>query len=149
MLEGPYPNVDQVIPKSQPFSLIVLRSDIRDAIDRVSTHSDNITHQVRFELNKNEVVLRVNTADVGSGEETIEGNYDGEPMVVGYNANYLLDILKSLDSEKVVFRLDKPTSAGVVEPEGGLSDKEEDLLCLIMPLRLPDAPEVAEVGAAK
>jgi DNA polymerase-3 subunit beta len=149
LLEGPYPNVDQVIPKSQPSSLIVSRSDMRDAIDRVSTHSDNITHQVRFELNKNEVVLRVNTADVGSGEETIEGNYDGEPMVVGYNANYLLDILKSLDSEKVVFRLDKPTSAGVVEPEGGLSDKEEDLLCLIMPLRLPDAPEVAGVGAAK
>jgi DNA polymerase-3 subunit beta len=149
LLEGPYPNVDQVIPKSQPRSLVVLRSDIRDAIDRVSTHSDNITHQVRFELDKKQVVLRVNTADVGAGEETIDGEYDGEPMVVGYNANYLLDILKSLDSEKVVFRLDKPTSAGVVEPEGGLPDKEEDLLCLIMPLRLPDAPEVAEVGAAK
>jgi DNA polymerase-3 subunit beta len=146
LLEGPYPNVDQVIPKSQPTSLVVSRSEIRDAIDRVSTHSDNITHQVRFELNKTEVVLRVNTADVGAGEETVEGSYDGDPMVVGYNAIYLLDILKSLDSEKVVFRLDKPTSAGVIEAEGGLSDKDEDLLCLIMPLRLP---EVAEVGAAK
>ena len=149
LLEGPYPNVDQVIPKEQPNSLIVSRGPMRDAIDRVSTHSDNITHQVRFELSANQVVLRVNTADVGSGEETIEGSYDGGEMVVGYNAIYLLDILKSIESEKVIFRLDKPTSAGVIEPDGPLSDENESQLCLIMPLRLPETPEMAAAGAAE
>ena len=148
LLEGPYPNVDQVIPEGNPKKLVLSRTELRDAIDRVSTHSDNITHQVRFELGSSEVTLRVNTADVGSGEEVIKGEYDGDSMTVGYNANYLLDILKSFDSEKVALRLDKPTSAGVIEPEGGLPDADEDLLCLIMPLRLPDAPEVATAGAA-
>ncbi len=149
LLEGPYPNVEQVIPKSQSKSIVVGRTEMRDAIDRVSTHSDNITHQVRFELSADQVLLRVNTADFGSGEERIDATYKGEPITVGYNATYLLDILKSMDSERVVFRLDKPTTAGVIEPEGGLPDKDEELLCLIMPLRLPDTAEVATAGAGR
>lgn len=149
LLEGPYPNVDQVIPKAYTKSLVAKRSELRDAIDRVSTHSDNITHQVRFELAGDEVTLRVNTADFGSGEERIEATYKGEAMTVGYNASYLLEILKSMDSERVVVRLDKPTAAGVIEPEGGLADKDEELLCLIMPLRLPDIAEVATAGVGR
>jgi len=149
LLEGPYPNVEQVIPKTQTKSIVVGRAEIRDAIDRVSTHSDNITHQVRFELSSDQVVLRVNTADYGAGEERIEATYQGDSLTVGYNATYLLDILKSMDSERVVFRLDKPTTAGVIEPEGGLSDKDEELLCLIMPLRLPETAEAATAGAGR
>jgi DNA polymerase III sliding clamp (beta) subunit (PCNA family) len=86
---------------------------------------------------------------VGAGEETIEAKYADEPMAVAYNANYLLDILKNTEAEQVTFRLDKPTNAGVVEAEGGLADKEEDLLCLIMPLRLPEPSETTGAGAAR
>jgi DNA polymerase-3 subunit beta len=149
LLEGPFPNYDQVIPKNNQKSLVVGRADLREAIDRVSTHSDNLTHQVRLELESNRATVRVNTADVGAGEETIDARYDDEPMTVAYNANYVLDILKSMEGERVVLRLDKPTSAGVVEPEGELADKDEDLLCLLMPLRLPETVEMAGAGAAR
>ena len=60
-------------------------------------------------------------------------------MEIGYNASYLLDILRSIPTESVVFRLKTAISAGVVEPVGALPEGEESLLCLIMPLRLPDA----------
>lgn len=149
LLEGPFPNYEQVIPKGNAKLFVASRAELREAIDRVSTHSDNITHQVRLELASGKATVRVNTTDVGAGEETIEAKYGDEPMAVAYNANYLLDILKSMDGERALFRLDKPTNAGIVEAEGGLADKDEDLLCLIMPLRLPETVEMAPVGAGR
>jgi DNA polymerase-3 subunit beta len=149
LLEGPFPNYEQVIPKTNQKLLTVARGEMREAIDRVSTHSDNITHQVRLDIAPGKVTVRVNTTDVGAGEETLDGRYEDEALSVAYNANYLLDILKSLDSERAVVRLDKPTNAGVIEPDGGLADKEEELLCLIMPLRLPETNEVAMAGAGR
>jgi DNA polymerase-3 subunit beta len=121
---------------------VVSRQQLREALDRVATHSDNITHQVRFGVAPSEVRLSVNTADVGSGEETVEAKYDGDEIEVGYNANYLLDILRTIETENVLFRLNTSISAGIVEPEGALSDGSEEVLCLIMPLRLPEPAAV-------
>jgi DNA polymerase-3 subunit beta len=142
LLEGPFPNYEQVIPKSNPKQLVVSRVELREALDRVATHSDNITHQVRFSISKDEVRLSVTTADVGSGEETVAAKYDGDELEVGYNAHYLLDILKTVEAEQVTFRLNTSISAAVVEPEGALSDTAEDVLCLVMPLRLPEPAAV-------
>lgn len=142
LLEGPYPNYEQVIPKTNPKEVRVARIELREAIDRVSTHSDNITHQVRFSLRRGQVVLSVNTADVGAGEETVAANYDGEDLDVGYNATYLLDILKTIETENVLFRLNTQISAGIIVPDGALSEKDEEILCLIMPLRLPEPAAV-------
>ncbi len=142
LLEGPFPNYEQVIPKNNPKQLVVSRLSLREALDRVATHSDNITHQVRFAVAPGEVRLSVNTADVGSGEETVEARYDGDELEVGYNANYLLDILRTIETENVLFRLNTSISAGIVEPEGALSDGSEEVLCLIMPLRLPEPAAV-------
>jgi len=60
-------------------------------------------------------------------------------MEIGYNASYLLDILRSIPTERVVFRLKTALSAGLIEPVGAMPLAEESMLCLIMPLRLPDA----------
>ena len=60
-------------------------------------------------------------------------------MDIGYNAGYLLDLLRALPTESVVLRLNSALSAGVIEPVGPLPQAEETMLCLIMPLRLPDA----------
>ncbi len=149
LLEGPFPNYEQVIPRGNSKTLTVARAEFREAVDRVATHSDNITHQVKLELGPGKMVIRVNTTDVGAGEEAVEAKYGDEPMAVAYNANYLLDILKSMEGEQICLRLDKPTNAGIVEPEGGLPDKDEDLLCLIMPLRLPEPSEVAGAAGAR
>ena len=60
-------------------------------------------------------------------------------MEIGYNAAYLLQVLRNIPTERIVFRLKTALSAGVVEPVGALPQPDEELLCLIMPLRLPDA----------
>jgi DNA polymerase-3 subunit beta len=142
LLEGPFPNYEQVIPKNNPKSVVVSRLALREALDRVATHADNITHQVRLAIAPGEIRLSVNTADVGAGEETVEAKYDGDELEVGYNANYLLDILRTIETENVVFKLNTSISAGIIEPQGALSEGAEEVLCLIMPLRLPEPATV-------
>jgi DNA polymerase-3 subunit beta len=138
LLEGPYPNYEQVIPRDNPRELQVRRQDLMEAVDIVASHADNITRQVRFLARPGRLGVSSAT-ELGAGEHEIEAEYQGEDMEIGYNATYLLDILRSIPTERVVFRLKTALSAGVIEPVGALPQAEEQMLCLIMPLRLPDA----------
>jgi len=138
LLEGPYPNYEQVIPKTNPREVKCARTDLMEAVDIVASHADNVTRQVRFSLRKNRLGVSSAT-ELGSGEHSLAAEYTGDDMDIGYNAGYLLDLLRALPTENVVLRLNSALSAGVVEPVGELPQAEEELLCLIMPLRLPDA----------
>jgi DNA polymerase-3 subunit beta len=137
LLEGPYPNYEQVIPKSNPHEMIAARQELIQAVDIVASHADNVTRQVRFALKKDRLGISSAT-ELGAGEQEIVARYNGDDMEIGYNAGYLLDILRSIPTEEVVFRLNTALAAGVVEPVGALPEQDEGLLCLIMPLRLPD-----------
>jgi DNA polymerase-3 subunit beta len=138
LLEGPYPNYEQVIPRSNPRRLGVRRMDLMEAVDIVASHADNITRQVRFSLRTNQVGI-ASATELGAGEHAVDASYTGDDMEIGYNASYLLDILKSIPTEEVAFHLNTALAAGVVEPAGALPEADEELLCLIMPLRLPEA----------
>jgi DNA polymerase-3 subunit beta len=139
LLEGTYPNYEQVIPKDNPHTLTARRVDLMEAIDIVASHADNVTRQVRFSVRKGGLGVSSTTPELGAGEQKLTAEFDGEPLEIGYNAGYLLDILRSIPTEQVCFRLKTSLSAGIIEPIGALPQSAEDLLCLIMPLRLPDA----------
>ena len=138
LLEGPYPNYEQVIPRNNTKRLTVKRLDLVEAVDIVASHADNMTRQVRFSLRKNALAISSAT-ELGAGDHAVDAKYDGDDMEIGYNATYLLDILKTLPTEDVSFLLNTALAAGIVEPVGALPQAEEELLCLIMPLRLPEA----------
>lgn len=138
LLQGPYPNYEQVIPKSNPKDVTVEREDLLEAVDIVASHADNITRQVRFSLRDGKLGVSSAT-ELGAGEHVLAAQYSGEEMEIGYNATYLIDMLRSMQAEKVRFRLNTALGAGLVEPVGGMPQADEELLCLIMPLRLPDA----------
>ena len=138
LLQGPYPNYEQVIPKSNPRELKVARQELLEAVDIVASHADNVTRQVRFSISEGSLGVSSAT-ELGAGEHKVAAEFKGEGLEIGYNAAYLIDILRSLESERILFRLNNALAAGVVEPVGGLKQAEEDLLCLVMPLRLPDA----------
>jgi DNA polymerase-3 subunit beta len=139
LLEGPYPNYEQVIPRDNPRELKAARADLMEAVDIVASHADNVTRQVRFALDDGRLGISSAT-ELGAGEHQVQAEYGGEAMQIGYNASYLLEVLRSIPTERVAFRLKTPLAAGVVEPVGALPQPEEEMLCLIMPLRLPDAP---------
>jgi len=137
LLQGPYPNYEQVIPKSNPREVLVRREDLLEAVDIVASHADNVTRQVRFSLRNGKLGV-ASATELGAGEHLIDAEYKGEDMDIGYNATYLIDLLKCIPTEKVTLRLGTALGAGVIEPVGQLSEADEDLLCVIMPLRLPE-----------
>ena len=134
--------------RSNPRQLTVTRSDLMDAVDIVASHADSNTQQVRFSVSNGGLEVSSATADFGSGSQRIEAEYKGEEMEIGYNARYLLQTLRNIPTEKVVFRLKTALSAGIVEPVGALPQVDEELLCLVMPLRLPDNAPTAETAKA-
>jgi len=135
LIEGPYPNYEQVIPTESDKRLIINKEELYAAVRRVAILSNSLTHQVRFKMDKNNLELSATNVDLGGeAREILPCEYAGERLELGYNANYVTDILRQLDCEEAVFELSTPVSAGV----GYGADRKEDYLCLIMPLRLVD-----------
>ena len=134
LLEGPFPNYQRVIPAKNEKELVVSRSALVDATKRVSILSDSLTRQVVFSIGANKLTLNVRTQELGEAREEIEASFAEEPMEIGYNANYVLDILRTIDSEEIVFLLDRPDNAGLVKPAGDGGNIKQ--LCIIMPLRI-------------
>ena len=140
LIEGPFPNYEQVLPKQNTKILRAKSSELAQALDRVSIFSDNLTRQVKFSITANKLKLVVQTPDQGEATEEIDVKYTADDLDIGYNANYFLDILRTIDSDEVIIQLNTPVTAGLVIPapkdEAKGAPPQEDLLCLVMPLRL-------------
>jgi DNA polymerase-3 subunit beta len=136
LIEGPFPKYQDVIPKENDKKVVVKREIFVDALRRVSLLADNLTHQVRVSVKRDLIVLSARTQDIGEASEEIEAQYGGDEMDMGYNAQYLAEIMRNVDTDDALMSLSTPLNAGLVEPlEQG---KDENYLCLIMPLRLVD-----------
>ncbi len=135
LIEGPYPNTDQVIPKNNEKSLLIQRTALSETVRRVAILSNSLTHQVKFTISNNTLELSATNVDLG-GEavEKLPCQYDGDDLEIGYNAQYVIDILRQTEGDEVKFALASPTAAAVVTS----ADADEDYLCLVMPLRLAD-----------
>jgi len=136
-IEGQFPNYERVIPVDNDKSVIANRDLLSASVRRVSIFSNTITHQIRLSLSESQ--LNIQSEDIefgGEAKEKMEVEYAGESMDIGYNANYLLDILRHLDSEVVELRFKDSTSAGIIYPQ--TRAEGEDILMLLMPIRLND-----------
>ncbi len=137
LIEGPYPNFDQVIPKDNDKKMVVNKEFLNGAVRRMSILANTLTHQVKFSLKKDNLELSSANFDLGGeAKESLPCDYVGEPMDVGYNASYILDVLKQMEGDEVVYELGTPVSAvKIYSPE---KKEAEDYLCLLMPLRLAE-----------
>ncbi len=136
-IEGQFPSYERVIPIDNDKELIVNRELLSAAVRRVAIFSNSITHQIRLSVAPG--TLGVQSEDIefgGEAKETLESQYSGEPFEVGYNANYLLDVLRHLDTEEVIFKLKDSLSAGLIYP--GVQSENEETLMVLMPIRLND-----------
>jgi len=137
LIEGPYPNYEQVIPASNDKRMIVDAATLMAGVRRVAVLSNSLTHQVKFALSNDKLELSAANQDIGGeAKETITCQYQGEDLEIGYNAVYVLDMLKNYEDGDVVFELATSVSAGIVR--AAKETKDEDYVCLIMPLRLAE-----------
>ncbi len=133
LIEGPYPNYENVIPKESSRIITVPREQLASVLRRVATMANAKSRQVKFSFQPSQIVLSAKNQDLGGdSEEAIPNAYDGEGIDVGFNANYLLEVLRLTNSEEVIFKINSPVGAIVIEPK--VDDK--NFFFIVMPLRL-------------
>lgn len=135
LIEGTYPNYEQVIPKDNDRIAIIEKKAFASAVRRMAVVASDQTHRIRLRFESGRVHLNVLTPDLGEGHDEMEVGYDGDELEIGFNANYLLEVLRHIPSDEVKFAFKAPERAATIEPAG---DGAADYLCLVMPLRLID-----------
>jgi DNA polymerase-3 subunit beta len=136
LIEGPYPNYDQVIPRDNNRVAIADRAALTSALRRMSVIASDQTHRIRLSFNAGMLKFSVQTPDLGEAQDELAVRYTGDPLDIGFNANYVLEILRYIPTDEVRLTFKAPERAATLEPEGW-SDSAS-YLCLVMPLRLLD-----------
>jgi len=135
LIDEAYPNYEAVIPVENEKRLAVNRVAMLNAVKRVGLYSSSMTNQIRLSVDTNKVEISAEDIERSSkAHETVLCDYDSEPMVIGFNAVYLTEVLSNIDADDVVFEFSSPNRAGVVTPQE--QGDGEDLLMLIMPVML-------------
>ena len=136
LIEGPYPNYEQVIPKDNDKVAYADKGALMSALRRMSVIASDQTHRIRLSFNAGMLKFAVQTPDLGEAADELPVRYDGDPLDIGFNASYLLEILRYVPTDEVKLTFRAPERAATLEPEGW--NDPARYLCLVMPLRLMD-----------
>jgi DNA polymerase-3 subunit beta len=136
LIEGPYPNYEQVIPRDNDRVAISDKVALISALKRMSVIASDQTHRIRLSFNAGLLRFSVQTPDLGEAQDELPIRFTGDPLDIGFNANYLLEILRYMPTDDVRITLKAPERAVTVEPEAWADPAS--YLCLVMPLRLMD-----------
>ena len=136
LVEGPYPNYEQVIPKDNDRYALADKAALMSALKRMSVIASDQTHRIKMSFNTGMLKFSVTTPDLGEASDELPVVYTGDQLDIGFNATYLLEILRFMPTEQVRLTFKAPERAATIEPEGW--DDPAKYLCLVMPLRLMD-----------
>jgi DNA polymerase-3 subunit beta len=131
LIDGRFPEYARVIPNEPRNVITADRNLLRQALQRTAILSNEKYRGVRLELSSNSVVLQANNPEQEEAVETLEVDYSGDAMEIGFNVNYLLDALAAVDSEQVEFGVTDANSSCLIREPGGDHTK-----FVVMPMRL-------------
>ena len=136
LIEGRYPNYEAVIPTTNPNKLIVDRQLLNAAIKRVAIFSSKATHQIRFKISGQELVLTAEDLDYSNeAKERLTCNYSGEDMEIGFSSKFFQEMLANLSQTEIQLEMSAPNRAGIITPVDN-QNADEDILMLLMPVML-------------
>lgn len=129
LIEGDFPNYEEVIPRESPNKVKVDKEEFHQAIKRASllTTSDSVA--VKLEVYKDKVVVSKITPDLGEAREELDVDYKGEEMVIGFNPQFLLDVLKHIQVSEIKFELNGADKPGVIR-------LDSEYIYLVLPMQL-------------
>jgi len=135
LIDETYPNYEAVIPDENDRTLTISRDSMLNAVKRVGLYSSSMTNQIRLAIESDRVTISAEDIERSSeAEEVVSCDYDAEDMTIGFNSNYLTEVLSNLDADEVIFKLSSPNRAGIVFPLE--QNEDENILMLIMPVML-------------
>jgi len=137
IIDESFPNYESVIPKENDKRLTVDKDVLLGAIKRVSIFSNKSTHQVALSLSPDGCKITTEDPEKSSrAQEAISAEYKGDPMVIGYNAEYLKDVVSHVDGNQVTVDLSSSVGAALF---GSTQPQEQvESIMLLMPIRLND-----------
>ena len=131
LIDGTFPDYGRVIPQSNDKEMKVSNAEFIGAVDRVSTIASERGRAVKLNITPNKLILSVNNPEGGSATEEISVAYSADPLEIGFNARYLLDIAGQLEGEEACFKLADPGSPTMVRDAD-----DESALYVLMPMRV-------------
>lgn len=131
LVDGKFPDYQRVLPRAADNVLLGSRLDLRQAFTRTAILSNEKYRGVRLKLSGNTLDIVANNPEQEEAEETVTVEYAGEPLEMGFNVSYLLDVLGVLSGERVKLSLADPNSSALLE-----ESEEGDSLYVVMPMRL-------------
>jgi len=131
LIEGQFPNYEQVIPKESDKKIEASISSLAAATRRVAILTSEKSNSIRYQAKNGKLTISSKTPDMGEAKEEIDVDYKGEEISIAYNAKYVLDVLKNVGTDTVNIELTQPLSPGILRPKG-----DTDYLCVIMPMRV-------------
>jgi DNA polymerase-3 subunit beta len=136
LIDGKYPNYDAVIPKENPNKLTIDRHSLLTTIRRVSIFANQSTHQIRFKISGQELILSAEDIDFSNeAKERLNCSYNGEDLEIGFNSKFLMEMLSNIDTDEISLEMSAPNKAGILTPLNN-ENKDEDILMLVMPVML-------------
>lgn len=133
LMEGTYPNYQQVIPKDkeQDKRVTVSKPELEGALRRVAVLSRDKTNAIKVTFASGKITLFSSNPDFGEATEELPAQYKGELLTTGFNARYLLDVLGIVDGESVTMQMDAPLSPCLVREPGN-----NGFTCVVMPVKV-------------
>jgi DNA polymerase-3 subunit beta len=131
LIEGKFPNYQQVIPANVEHQVTLPAEAVVRAVRRMALLSVERSHAVKLELGKGMLRLSSSNPDLGHAEEELDADYAGEDLAIGFNAKYLQDSLAAFGAKEVQLCLHDASSPAVIRPTD-----DEDSLAVVMPMRL-------------
>lgn len=130
LIDGQFPNFRQLLPESYEHDVRLPRSEFLDVTRRVSQLAQR-NAPLRLSFAPGELTVAAETPDVGDAEETMPAAFEGEPLEIGFNPEFLKEGIESVEGDEVVLRLISPLRPGLLQPVDN-----DDFRYLVMPIRL-------------
>ncbi|HEY3768069.1 MAG TPA: DNA polymerase III subunit beta [Candidatus Angelobacter sp.] len=134
-LTGQFPNYEAVLPRENNKFVAVHCDELSAAIQRVAQFADERSNAIRMRVEKNELKVSSSNTETGESEDSIETAYTGDPMVIGFNSQYLLEFLKVVGAGDVRFEFKDAQTAGQLRPDEP-ADSEYKYRYIVMPMRI-------------
>ena len=133
ILTGQFPNYEAVLPRENNKTVVLERGELSDAVRRVAQLADQRSHAVKFSISNEGVEISASSPEYGEAKETIEKQYKGADIAIGFNSGYMLDFLTTAADGPISIELKDEQSAGQMRP---LADESYRYRYVIMPMRI-------------
>ena len=131
LIDGSFPDYERVIPRGNNNIMTIASSGFAEAVDRVSSISTDRSHAIKLSISPGQVTLTANSPDTGTATEELDADYGAEPLEIGLNARYVMDVAGQIESDEIRFFFADAGSPSLVRDTG-----DSGSLHVIMPLRV-------------